>query len=191
MELMTTGNLISALFIYGFEEVDHLLYAFTLERIAYLTAKDKNFKILYFEPLDTRLKYFCYDNLYHKFRLNKNNKDAVEVILKVGDKTLEYLNNIDFHEIMEKKMKALGITKDEVSNSFYFCKKEKEIIDSLYDKKEKVIDKIIAGLDKENPHVKIYKDDEPFFPTKENIQEKVKQLEKVLDSDLYKKVIDE
>ncbi len=74
-----------------------------------------------------------------------------------NEKLYEYLSNLDFKEIIKKKLDAYGIDASDMDKPF-ISKKEKELI---------------YGLDKESR------------------KEKVKQLEKVLDSDLYKEVTEE
>lgn len=145
-KLISPERILAALFKYGFDEIDPLLYIFTLERIAYITAKDKNIVLAYDFPLSTPFSYFCKDPIYNNtFKFNEKYRDKLEDSLNSPgtDLVLGYINKIDFVEIIEKKMKALGIAKDKVQNSFDFCKKEKEIIRLADEKTQKLLDEIM------------------------------------------------
>lgn len=146
MKLITTESILAALFKYGFNRIDQLLYIFTLERIAYITAKDKNIVIAYDSPPFTPFSVFCSDPIKKQtYRFNKKYRDKIEDSLnsESTNLALEYINKIDFVEIVEKKMKALGFTKDEAQNSSYFCEKEKEIIRLSDEKTQKLLNEML------------------------------------------------
>lgn len=146
MKLITTESILAALFKYGFNRIDQLLYIFTLERIAYITAKDKNIVIAYDADPSTPFSVFCSDPIKEQtYRFNEKYRDKLEYSLNSEETNLalEYINKIDFIEIVEKKMKALGITKDEAQNSSYFCEKEKEIIRLEDEKTQKLLNEMM------------------------------------------------
>lgn len=146
MKLITTESILAALFKYGFNRIDQLLYIFTLERIAYITAKDKNIVIAYDADPSTPFSVFCSDPIKEQtYRFNEKYRDKLEYSLNSEgtNLALEYINKIDFVEIVEKKMKALGITKDEAQNSSYFCEKEKEIIRLEDEKTQKLLNEMM------------------------------------------------
>lgn len=146
MKLITTESILAALFRYGFNRIDQLLYIFTLERIAYITAKDKNIVIAYDADPSTPFSVFCSDPIKEQtYRFNEKYRDKLEYSLNSEETNLalEYINKIDFVEIVEKKMKALGFTKDEAQNSSYFCEKEKEIIRLEDEKTQKLLNEMM------------------------------------------------
>lgn len=146
MKLITTESILAALFKYGFNRIDQLLYIFTLERIAYITAKDKNIVIAYDADPSTPFSVFCSDPIKKQtYRFNEKYRDKLEYSLNSEgtNLALEYINKIDFVEIVEKKMKALGFTKDEAQNSSYFCEKEKEIIRLEDEKTQKLLNEMM------------------------------------------------
>ncbi len=146
MKLITTESILAALFKYGFNRIDQLLYIFTLERIAYITAKDKNIVIAYDADPSTPFSVFCSDPIKEQtYRFNEKYRDKLEYSLNSEgtNLALEYINKIDFVEIVEKKMKALGITKEEAQNSSYFCEKEKEIIRLEDEKTQKLLNEMM------------------------------------------------
>lgn len=146
MKLITTESILAALFKYGFNRIDQLLYIFTLERIAYITAKDKNIVIAYDADPSTPFSVFCSDPIKEQtYRFNEKYRDKLEYSLNSEETNLalEYINKIDFIEIVEKKMKALDITKDEAQNSSYFCEKEKEIIRLEDEKTQKLLNEMM------------------------------------------------
>lgn len=146
MKLITTESILAALFKYGFNRIDQLLYIFTLERIAYITAKDKNIVIAYDSPPFTTFSVLCSDPIrVQTYRFDEKYRDKIEDSLNSEgtNLALEYINKIDFVKIVEKKMKALGITKDEAQNSLYFCEKEKEIIRLADEKTQKLLNEML------------------------------------------------
>ena len=102
MKLITTENILAALFRYGFNRIDQLLYIFTLERIAYITAKDKNIVIAYDSPPFTTFSVLCSDPIrVQTYRFDEKYRDKLEDSLN-SERTnlvLEYINKIDFVEI--------------------------------------------------------------------------------------------
>ena len=173
MEKITTETLLATLFKYGFDKVDPVLYVLVSGKISVDNQENNLFDLRYDETLSPAFeKLFISKNLI--YRINDKHEKTMRIegtIVEVSyeeyferymkhysnEKLYEYLSNLDFKEIIKKKLDAYGIDVSDMDKPF-ISKKEKEII---------------YGLDKESR------------------KEKVKQLEKVLNSDLYKEVTEE
>ena len=152
MEKINSEILISSLFMLGFDQVDSLLYTYTLGKIM-----TENTQLKLFEFKDEKTsqifnEYIEYDNNKFKF---KNGCDLNTIVLyhnidlplykalNINSILVEYLKTLDFKEIIVKKIMALGT--DRINNyKELFSHKEKEIIyemfgiDKMQEKKSRI-----------------------------------------------------
>lgn len=130
MEKITTEALLTTMFKYGFEQIDPLLYTFTLAKVSYQYAKNKYFELAYDEPLSDRFKYHTVKvGPVYKMNMSANQRDIDRWLsYHSNDRLLECLNSINFGEIIEKKREALGLEINELIKNPIFSQREKDII---------------------------------------------------------------
>ena len=135
MEKITTETILTTLFRYGFEQVDPVLYSLVLENIAIYNAKKQEFDI----SLDVQISKAIIKE-GQMYRLNDTEIDKkLWYDYHYSEKLYKYFDNINFEEIVFKKVKAY---KKEVTKAT-FSQKEIEIIKDANKKIENPLDKII------------------------------------------------
>jgi len=140
MEKINTEELISALFIVGFDKIDSLLFTYTLGKLSIDNRVMQTFEFEDKECSDTFNKYVTYDNdTYHlvedcdidTFILVGDKNLPLRKILHTNKKLITYLSLLDFSEIVLKKIMLLGDNGIDTLAS-HFCDKEREIISKLF-----------------------------------------------------------
>ena len=143
MSKINSEIIISSLFRIGFDQVDSLLYTYTLGKIFQDNAELNLFEYENKELSETFNKYIDNDGNVYKFKdgydLNtivslkpiQNIELPLYKVLNINSLLIEYLKEIDFKEIIFKKIVSLGIDK---INDFekLFSDKEKEIISEMF-----------------------------------------------------------
>lgn len=140
MEVINTEILISSLFNVGFDKVDSLLFTFTLAKISLYNRKKKLFQFKDRELGTVFKTYVDYDHAV--FRLKSGYTLATKIrvndylaplgmLLNSNRLLINYLNNLDFNEIIIKKASFLGIKSIEDINQNVFSYKEIEILNQL------------------------------------------------------------
>ncbi len=127
MEKISAEDIISSLFILGFEKIDILLYICTLAEIS-LNQKAKDYFLFDDSDLSSR---FCqsilFDGVFFKLR---EQGDIDKVYQKRNRKLLMLLEEIDFKRII--KMKIAIILEDKLlSYSDFLSDKELEFLDNI------------------------------------------------------------
>lgn len=138
MEKINTEILISSLISIGFDKVDSLLYTYTLAK---LTTDNYRLKTFCFEEKEfsqTFNKYIEYSNMSFKLKndytLDTNVSPRKEQIwpikkeLHTNEKLIEYLNILDFSEIISKKLETYNMQTTTEFNKSILSNKEIEII---------------------------------------------------------------
>ena len=141
MEKLNTEILVSSLFIIGFDKVDAALYTYTLGKLSIDNRKLNLFEFQDSETSETFNKYVDYNGITFKLKerysldTNTSNKKEYSFPLKnrlhQNRKLIEYLNDLDFSEIMLKKLELYGIQNIEQIDTSIFSDKEIEIIKHL------------------------------------------------------------
>lgn len=144
MEKINSEILISSLFILGFDKVDTIIYTLLLEKI--LEDNYHNHMFVFEEKGFTKSfnSLINYDGTVFSLK-NGINIDtsvigtkteplSVREALHTNEKLLVYLNNIDFGEIVIKKVNIIGYKKMAELN-YLFSNKEKEFITRIYNYK--------------------------------------------------------
>ncbi len=140
MEKINTEELISSLFIIGFDKVDLILFTHTLAKLSLDNRKEKNFVFEDNAFSDIFNEYITYDNDTYQVRddldLNTlvmagNKTIPLRKILHTNKKLIAYLSLLDFSEIILKKITILS-DKNIKDLSNHFCDKEKEIISKIF-----------------------------------------------------------
>lgn len=143
MEKITTEDFLTTLIKYGFDKVDPVLYAQVLRKVVLENAKEYDFdltvsvsKAITKEGSMYRLSDKLDKDLWFKNHTN--------------EKLLESFNNIDFEDLVFKKLAAFGCKRDdcilgtvEIDKSL-FSDKELDIINSVISKKQQELDDKIA-----------------------------------------------
>lgn len=129
--------LVSSLFELGFDSVDSMLFTYTLGKLSL-----DNYKLNLFEFKDdlttnTFNKYVDYNGITFKLKEGYSLDTNVSPIeghnfplryaLQTNKKLLEYLQNVDFKEIVSKKISTVGYDRLERFD-YIFSTKEKQII---------------------------------------------------------------
>jgi len=153
MEVINTEILISSLFRAGFDKVDSLLFTFTLAKISINNCKNKLFQfkdrelgILFNKYVDSKNFVFKLKDGYTLTTRIKVNNYVVPLAMALNTNSLlvDYLNNLDFSEIILKKARFLGIKNTLEIDEDRFSHKEIEILKQLMlDKQNVKVKKII------------------------------------------------
>lgn len=138
MVKINTENIISALFVLGFDNVDSSLFTFVLGKIS----QDINNE---FKFVDSDFSYAFYENtlfdgvsykLIDGYKLNtskeKGYNNFINKILFTNDRLIDYISNLDFREIVFRKVEFIGYNNID-RYGYLFSNKEKEIIKELKD----------------------------------------------------------
>ena len=133
MSKINSEIIISSLFRIGFDQVDSLLYTYTLGKIFQDNAELNLFEFKDKELSETFNKFKDgYDlNTIVSLKPIQNIELPLYKVLNINSLLIEYLKEIDFKEIIFKKIVSLGIDK---INDFeeLFNDKEKEIISEMF-----------------------------------------------------------
>lgn len=134
---VNTEMLVSSLFILGFDSVDSILFTYTLGKLSLDNQKLKQFKIKDDLTTNTFNKYIEYNGIAFKLKDGYNldtNTSPIEgyhfplkYALQTNKKLLEYLESIDFKEIVSRKISTIGYEKLERFD-YLFSNKEKQIM---------------------------------------------------------------
>ncbi len=140
MEKISFEMLISTLFNLGFDKVDPILFTYMLGK---LSIENENHQFVY-EQQNTSVgfnKYVDCTNSVIKIKdgytLDTNVCLSYSVIIPVGKtffsnkKLLDYLESLDYSEIVLKKAEAYGITSDDQIPLDFFSNKEIDILRTL------------------------------------------------------------
>ena len=136
--------IISSLFMLGFDQVDSLLFTYTLEKMTTANTQLKLFEFIDEKTSQIFNKYIEYDGSKFKFRegydlntivLYRNIELPLYKVLNINgilnNVLIEYLKTLDFKEIIIKKIMAL-VTDRIDDYEELFCDKEKEIIYEMF-----------------------------------------------------------
>lgn len=145
MEKINSEIIISSLFMIGFDKVDTLLYINVVEQI------DK-FKIFEFtddKRSDIFKKYIEFNGICYKLKDNVSLNNDIELPLykelRTNNLLIKYLNELNYEEIIIKKIMFLGIDKIKHYNML-FSNKEKEIIYKMFGMDEMIRERNINKL---------------------------------------------
>lgn len=140
MEKISFEMLVSSLFDLGFDKIDPVLFTYILGK---LSIADTNHQFIY-ETKDTSVcfnRYVDCSGVAIKIRdgytLDTNVCLSDSVIIPVGKtffsnkKLLDYLESLDYSEIVLKKAEAYGITSDDQMPLDFFSNKEIDILRTL------------------------------------------------------------
>ena len=146
MEKINTEILVSSLFTTGFDKVDAVLFTYTLGQ---LSIDNQQLQLFEFEDSEIHQmfnKYVDYDGIVFKLKdgitldtmVSYNNETfyPLRKMLNTNKKLIEYLSQLDFSEIVLKKVEAYGIQSAGNIESSLFSEKEKDILRLLYEKTE-------------------------------------------------------
>lgn len=140
MKTINTEALVGSLFIIGFDQVDPILYTYTLGELSIDNQKPERFQFEDKELSSTFNKYV--DSSDSVFKLKEGYTLDTDVsptkkynytLRKLFDKNTdltEYLKSLDFSEIVAKKIELLGID-DKGQLDTRFSNKERELIAQL------------------------------------------------------------
>ena len=142
MEKITTEIFLTTLFKYGFDKIDPILFTLTYECVANIDAGRK-LEFSFDEPLSASFEYHVTKvGLVYKL---KETQEEMERWYRYhsNDTLYEYLNNINFKDIIKRKMKALNIKKVDIAKNPLFSQKEINIILLEDEKLKKDIEVIV------------------------------------------------
>ena len=137
MEKINSENIISALFLLGFDKVDVLLYMCMLANLTLdnqveerFTLEDEDFSFIFCQNIE-------FDGKVLKIKGNEGLDTTVMVtdgkpyslrrMLKCNEKLMEQMKNLDFEEIIRRKINIMGEDKVYIYREF-FSSKEIDII---------------------------------------------------------------
>ena len=148
MEKINSEILISSLFNLGFDKVDAALFTHTLGKISVAHGSEK-FAFEDDKFSDTFEKYVTYDGFVFKLKegytLNTNVSQIdgfvrpIKEVLRTNKCLMDYLNNLDFREIVLKKAQLYGYSTPDQIDDDIFSSKEIKILkgDRIFYGKEK------------------------------------------------------
>ena len=136
MEKINSENIISALFLLGFNKVDVLLYMCVLAKLTLDNqSEDEDFSFLFCQNIE-------FDGKVLKIKGDEGLDTTVMVIdgkpyslrrmLKCNEKLMEQMKNLDFEEIIRRKINIIGEDKVYIYRDF-FSSKEIDIINKISD----------------------------------------------------------
>lgn len=140
MEKITTEILLTTLFEYGFDKVDPVLFTLTLGKTCLDNAKNHEFDFRFDLPLT---KSIVRDGIMYKLS-DEVNKD-LWFNYHSNEKLLKYFTNLNFEEIITKKLEGYGYNKmncilgREKIDENLFSQKELEMIDLMTNKNRKTL----------------------------------------------------
>ena len=129
--------LVSSLFVLGFDSIDGMLFTYTLGKLSLDNQKLKLFNFKDDTITSTFNKYVEYDGITFKLKegysLDTNvfpiegRNFPLRYALQTNKKLLEYLESVDFREIISKKVSTMGYERLDKFD-YLFSNKEKQII---------------------------------------------------------------
>ena len=141
MEKINTEMILSSLFLIGFDRVDEIFLDNLIGKILYEKREKHQFELEEEEPSDIFNFYFEHKSTVYKLKdgydmnsiVQVNDRDIVNLkdLLLTNDKLLEYLCDCDFKDVIEKKIKEIGIGRVE-KHANLFSNREKEIMAEMY-----------------------------------------------------------
>lgn len=130
--------LVSSLFVLGFDSVDSMLFTYTLGKLSLDNHKLNLFEFKDDLTTNTFNKYVDYNGITFKLKEGYSLDTNVSPIeghnfplryaLQTNKKLLEYLQNIDFKEIVSKKISTIGYDRLERLITFLVTKKNKSYL---------------------------------------------------------------
>ena len=145
MERINTETLISSLFSLGFDKVDTALFVYTLGKIS---TEDRRKKFVFEDDKfsSTFKKYIDYDGSVFKLKegytieTNVSQTDGfvrtLGETLYTNDSLINYLNGLDFGEIVSRKAKVYGVCTIDQADEAIFSSKEIGVLKDIdYGKK--------------------------------------------------------
>lgn len=140
MEKINTEAIVSSLFVLGFDKVDSLLYTYLLGK---LTIDNQKLSLFDFEEKpfsESFTKYVGFSNSVFKIKdgytLDTNVSPVKDYnwtlrnLFARNTELINYLSNLDFREIVAKKLESYNATKQDDLEQI-FCAKEIGIIEQL------------------------------------------------------------
>ena len=137
MEKINTEILVSSLFIVGFDSVDAALFTYTLGQLSIDNQKTQLFEFEDSEPHRIFSEYVNYDGIIFRLKdgitldtmvsYNDEKFYPLRKMLNTNKKLIEYLSQLDFRKILEKKLNDVGM--DIFTGRF--SKRELELIQML------------------------------------------------------------
>lgn len=140
MEKITTEIFLTTLFEYGFDKVDPVLFTYTLGKAVIDNANTHEFDFRFDLPLT---KSIVRDGIMYKLS-DEVNKD-LWFNYHSNEKLLKYFTNLNFEEIITKKLEGYGYNKmncilgREKIDENLFSQKELEMIDLMTNKNRKTL----------------------------------------------------
>ena len=140
MEKITTEIFLTTLFEYGFDKVDPVLFTYTLGKTVIDNANTHEFDFRFDLPLT---KSIVRDGIMYKLS-DEVNKD-LWFNYHSNKKLLKYFTNLNFEEIITKKLEGYGYNKmncilgREKIDENLFSQKELEMIDLMTNKNKKTL----------------------------------------------------
>lgn len=141
MEKINTEVLVSSLFNLGFDKVDAALFTYTLGKLAIDNRKMQLFEFSDSETHQIFNKYVDYDGIVFRFKdgidletmasYNGEKFYPLKMLLNSSKKLIKYLSQVDFSEIVLKKVENYGIHSLEQIDENIFSQKELEILHQL------------------------------------------------------------
>ena len=149
MEKINTESLISSLFILGFNQVDPVLFTYTLGKLS-LDDKEKQFSFEEQESSIVFKKYVDCDGVVCKLKdgvtldtMGTYNDEVfypLKKMLNSNKRLIEYLSQLDFSEIVSKKAETYRVKNVEDASPILFCEKEICILKSAQNNKPKTLE---------------------------------------------------
>ena len=142
MEKINSENIISALFLLGFDKVDVLLYMCVLAQLTLdnqieerFTLEDKDFSFLFCQNIEFNgkvLKIKGNEGLDTTVMVIDGKPYSLRRMLKRNEKLMEQMRQLDFEEIIRRKINIMGEDKVYIYREF-FSSKEIDIINKISD----------------------------------------------------------
>lgn len=141
MEKINTEVLVSSLFNIGFDKVDAALFTYTLGKLAIDNRKVQLFEFSDSETNQIFNKYIDYDGIVFRFKDGINLETMasyngevfypLKMLLNSSKNLIKYLSQLDFSEIVLKKVEIYEIQSLEQIDENIFSQKELEILHQL------------------------------------------------------------
>lgn len=143
MEKINTEIIINSLFAIGFDKVDSLLFTYVLGKLSNDSIALERVELEEREFSENFNKYVEYSDTFYQLKYGYSMDSIVSLmpiqnielslikVLNTNKFLIQYLKELDFREIIVKKIIALGI--DRINDyEMLFSKKEKEIISNMF-----------------------------------------------------------
>ena len=142
MEKINSEHIISALFLLGFDKVDVLLYMCVLAKLTLdnqieerFTLEDEDFSFLFCQNIEFNgkvLKIKGNEGLDTTVMVIDGKPYSLRRMLKRNEKLMEQMRQLDFEEIIRRKINIMGEDKVYIYREF-FSSKEIDIINKISD----------------------------------------------------------